>query len=202
MSDTDPRLSFDLVGLERRFKRETRVALVLTASLSLGLIGLFLFSWSKQTEIARLEQEIVAIQDQAVSVNQASTFLNTQQDTIELLNDTFPNEATLIEFIQVIEALSVERASRHELRLSAQAPKGEGAQPYLPFTLSLSTDADNMYTLLTQLEKLPFLVEVVSMKGIQSDSSGIINYELQARVFVRDPFALQTTGLTIPVETP
>lgn len=168
--------------------------LIILAMLSLNSIAVYL-TGVRIDQLNLTREQIVTAQVNNSNISSTSQFLESGQVQIEIINNALPNESTLINFVTTIENLANQWSSTSSLKFNAKNPTGDSNAKFIPFELNISTDMKNFQQFLTQLEKLPYLVEVDSIASTHTNlDQNLWDIEIIAKVYVQDPFRTGTTA--------
>ncbi len=116
-------------------------------------------------------------------------FIDNSDLEIDTILNTLPsNETQLVEFVRTVEAIGQAHTTSVSLKFNASGPRGT-QEKYLPVKISLSTDIPNFLEFLKKFEKIPYIVEIISInseKAFESDT--IWNLEINCNIYIRESF--------------
>lgn len=166
--------------------------LITFALLGLLIISTFMlqtFASKQKKEVATLNQELSDITIQLTGKQNLNRFLQQNKQTIDTVNSAFPNEDTIIDFIDAVEALITNVGATGSLSFSALVPGVLSDQLQIPFNITMEATPTQLADFLRRFEKFPYLIQISSISiktpnGVQATT----NISLGGRVYVQDPF--------------
>jgi hypothetical protein len=106
---------------------------------------------------------------------------------IERINDVFPNETTIDIVYQNILTLAKKTDSGSTLSFNSLVPAKQNNQTMLPMTLDLRAPHYEVINLLTELERLPYIIEIISIE-LTNPASLDGHATIQFRLYVDEKF--------------
>jgi len=173
-------------GLEHSIERLVVVLLVLLMT----NFGLLFFLRSQVTVIGLLNQQLLQLQQDQQILSSAEQIYQTYKGNIDTINAVFPNEETVLVFLQTLETMAKQTSDESAVKFASFSPQTEGDRTYLLFTINQTTDRDRLSSLLEQLENLPYMTHIVSLSISWVDQKkGTLNVSIVLKLYVQNPFS-------------
>ncbi|MFC1751369.1 type 4a pilus biogenesis protein PilO [Pseudomonadota bacterium] len=148
---------------------------------------------AKQNQLLKeTSTQILATRQGNDNLQIAMQFIQTGDVQIDLLLNALPgNETQLVDFVRTVEAIGFNQTTNLNLKFNASGPTGTDAEKYIPFKITLNSDIPNFVEFLKKFEKLPYIIEIISIESEKSyDSQDIWTFDILANIYVQDPFKL------------
>lgn len=152
-------------------------------------IGILVLLQNQVKTIALLKEQRIQLQtDQKIIASSEAIYIEYEND-IDTILSVFPDESSVLDFIQTMERLLREYGSQSSVRLSSKDPLPEGDKLFLLFNLTFTTDINRFVSLLEQLESLPYMTRTLSITTQFSDSEEQqLNVTIPLKLYVKNPF--------------
>ena len=173
-------------SLERSIERLIVVFLVLLV-INFGVV---FFLRSQVTVIGLLNEQLLQLQQDQRILSSAEQIYQTYKDNITTINAVFPDEETVLDFLQTLETMAKNTSDESAVKFASFSPQPEGDKLFLVFTVNQTTDVDRLSSFLSQLEKLPYMTHILSLSITWADQKkGTINVTMQLKLYVKSPFS-------------
>lgn len=169
-------------------------------SLSIGLILLFIsvvgialgivFIPTKAAGVSKLRSQLLtsAMSSQDMALLKQSVEATTPDR--EKLQNAFPTEASLLEFITLIDNLKNDEVMVTQFSVDSDVPTKIGKNPpFLPMTLVLKGSKRGVEEALLKLSKSIYFVRPVAMTYSLDQSGAVIEVRSSFHLFVSEPYA-------------
>jgi len=120
----------------------------------------------------------------------ATGLLEKYQGEDQKILELYPDERSIIKFVDVVENLGSLYGSSPEFNFGTQSTlKDRSGYPYLPFTISFTGEIDSLLGFLESYENMPYLtaitsIEAKSLNGIEGSGT----YIIRGNVYVSENF--------------
>ena len=165
-----------------------KLALGLFLVIAINIGALVLINTQQKTIMLLKKQHSQLVNDQKIITSSEEIYQQYEND-IDTILSVFPDETTVLDFIQKLEVLSKQYSEVSSVRLSARDPLPEGDKLFLLFNVNLKTDKDRLDIFLEELETLPYMTRMLSLdvrfpeKELQKvDASFVL------KLYVKNPF--------------
>lgn len=113
------------------------------------------------------------------------------QDESVQIRALYPNERTIVIFVQRMEDIGNLSAEDFSFSFDSEIPKkDEHKYPYLSYTLRMTTDLNGLLVFLDRFERLPYLTTLRLIQGQNLGGfDGKGSYVLKADVYIAEPFS-------------
>jgi hypothetical protein len=162
------------------------IGLLLVIAVNIG--ALVLINTQQKTILLLKKQYTQLVNDQKIITSSEAIYQQYEKD-IDTILSVFPDETTVLDFIQKLEVLSKQYAESSSVRLSARDPLPEGDKLFLLFNLTLKTDKDRLDEFMEELENLPYMTRTLSVdvrfpeKQLQK-----VDATFSIKLYVKNPF--------------
>ena len=180
--------------MEKTKSTKTPSKITLLIIIILALIGadiiFLIFAASESRTTALLKNELVSLEQDKRIISSANEISRTYQQEIAVISNVFPNEETLPTFIEKQENLLKTHTDSYSVKFNSVTPLKEQERLYLPLTLTLHTDSARLILLLTQMEKLDYMMHVTSI--VTKTPNGFTKTgecTLVTKLYVQKPFS-------------
>lgn len=154
-----------------------------------GHLGALVLIKTQVKEVQLLKDQKQQLADDQKLLSSAEQIYTKYKDDFPLLESVFPDEETVLPFLQTLEKLTREYSEDGVVRFASLSPLPENDKLFLLFTLSLHTDTQRFSDFLIQLENLPYLTRVLSYTLNWSDQKKqLVDATVQLKVYVKNPF--------------
>jgi Tfp pilus assembly protein PilO len=177
-------------------RRIDRYLIAIAISIVFGIILTFIFySLSRQEikKIAVVKQEIATHNVSEENLLALNNFVNQNAVKIDTIFSVFPSESEIIPVLEEIEATVMQYDPAARVGFTAEQPSKPAGELQIPLRISLHSSISDLISLLRAIEKLPFIVEVISVELNTVDPANIQSIIL-ARLYVNDPFVETVTN--------
>lgn len=165
------------------------IFLVIIVVVNIGIMFMLL-NQAKTISLLQ-EQQQQLVQDQRI-LNSSEEIYAQYEGQIEKILNVFPDEETVLDFLQTLETLSKEHSTEYSVRFASRSPLPESDKLFLLFTVSLKTDKAQLDAFLDSLEALPYMTRVLTMNVAFPDPlSQAVDATLTLKLYVKNPFQLQ-----------
>jgi hypothetical protein len=161
-------------------------AIVTVLSTLLAISGIY-FSFQHLKTYYALKQETTALESSRLNTQELFSFVSDHAQEIERINDVFPNETTIDIVYQNILTLAKKTDSGSTLSFNSLVPAKQNNQTMLPMTLDLRAPHYEVINLLTELERLPYIIEIISIE-LTNPASLDGHATIQFRLYVDEKF--------------
>lgn len=110
------------------------------------------------------------------------------KESVDKLTSFYPEEAGLIDFIEMIEEMKKNNMVKNFQLVSSDAIKDKTGAYGIPFIIEFEGSWENVNLSLQDLQKLPYLIRAVSVET-QVVDEGIINFKYGGFLYVSDKLA-------------
>jgi len=172
-------------------KITTTTLLVLAVSVLVVLDILFLSLVKSQSgSVVLLKNQLRTLKKDEEIVKSGNDLNRRFQDEIVQISSVFPNEETITDFVQTLEALAKSNSDEYSFKFISITPLKEQDVQAIPISVSLKTDLPRLINLLDNLETLPFMTHVSTItsktpRNIVGPQETIISL----KVYVQNPFS-------------
>lgn len=136
-----------------------------------------------------LVQQKITTQQSVTGTASLISFVQSNLDQLKLILDIFPDEATIIETLQTLEVLVHAFDLDGKVNFSSATPVLRSNQLEIPVQIHLRTTPYNSLNLLRQLERTPYIIEIINYELKASPtSSAAAEVDLGVVLYVQDPF--------------
>lgn len=172
--------------LERSIERFVIVLVIL-----LGInIGLLYFLRSQVKVISLLQGQLVQLRQDQQILSSAEQIYQTYKNDIDTITSVFPDEATVLVFLQTLEDLAKSESETAVVKFATFSPQQQGDKLFLLFTINMRTDLPRLTSFLSQLEALPYMTRLFDMSVTWIDpKKGVIDSSMKLKLYVKNPFA-------------
>ncbi len=140
--------------------------------------------------IGLLRQQLSTLKQDEQIIKSANEISRTYADEVEVISSVFPDETTIPDFIFDLESLFQQTTTQYNLKFTSLTPLKEGEFLYLPLSITLMADTQQLLNLLQQLEKLPYMTHITSISAkVPSGFGGVSEISLGVKVYVKNPFS-------------
>ncbi|MFC1653530.1 hypothetical protein ACFL1M_01655 [Patescibacteria group bacterium] len=141
-------------NIQEQVKKFQIITAMLTIiSITALVFGIF-FSNKILKNITTTRQQISAQEAQIqASIDQADFFKN-NQEMIETIEKSLPNQDNIVDMVREVEALQEEIGFKPLFNFSAIVPTKEGNEIFVPFNMKVTTNALKMIDFLRRFEKI------------------------------------------------
>lgn len=155
-----------------------------------GLVGTGIFTASQNNLLHQTMSQINSTRQGNINLQSAMQFINTGDVQIDLILNALPGDETqLVEFVRTVETIGKDSTINLNLSFNAQSPSGTETEKLIPFKISLASDPQNFVEFLTKFEKLPYIIEIITIESERVfDSQSLWNYDILANIYVKDTF--------------
>lgn len=153
---------------------------------SISLAG---FAFGNTQELESLHQERIILQEDLVASQSLAEFTASQQEELIELENLFPDQETIVLFLQDIEMLVQAYDRGGTVRFSALQPVMHDNQLSIPLTINLRSDLTRLADFSLRLEKIPYFVRtnMIELRTPQGHRGEVIT-TIHGRLYVSDPF--------------
>lgn len=163
--------------------------LLIIALILVGHFGVIVLLNTQVKEIKLLREQKVQLESDQKVLTNAEQVYNQYKDDFPLLESVFPDEETILPFLQNLERLTREYSDDGVVKFGSLNPLPEGDKLFLLFSISMRTDANRFIAFLQQLEELPFLTRMLSYTVNWSDQKKqTMDVSVSLKVYVKNPF--------------
>jgi hypothetical protein len=149
-------------------KRSDKYAYMIAITIALGLMVNFaLISVGKQQigqiEVIRNEMNTSAISD--ANLKDLSQYVSQNQSDIKTIFNVFPNpnNESIIIALEALEALIGRYDEEAKISFSSKTTLKKNSESYIPLQISLNLARSQLISLLRDIERLPYIIEVTSI---------------------------------------
>ncbi len=162
---------------------------VLVVSLIVVNIILLYFVSSTATTVTLLTGELHQLEMDQEIIRSSQQISEQYTDEIEFISGVFPDETTILEFIQSLEGIIRDSAVEYNFKFSSLTPIVERDRQFLLMTVTMMTDGLGLTSFLSELEQLPYMTHVTSVsartpEGFADTSEATI----VLKIYVQNPF--------------
>jgi len=171
--------------LQRSIERYI-VVLIVVLCINIGI----LFMLRTQVKVIGLLQgQLVQLQQDQQILASAEQIYQTYKDDIDTITSIFPDEETVLAFLQMLESLAQGYSESSMVRFITFSPLPENDKLFLLFNISMRTDIDRLTSFLTKLETLPYMTRLTDITVTWVDpKTGIIDAGMKLKLYVKNPF--------------
>lgn len=162
----------------------------------LGIVGLTLMNIlflllvrSEEKTISLLKKQLVQLEQDNLILASSEQITESYVEEIALLTKVFPNEETILPFLQALEALTKESSDEYSVKFTSLTPLLEQDKLYLVLSVNMKTDKTRLHNFLNRLERLPYMTHITSTVFRMPDGfDGKIDVSQTMKVYVQNPF--------------
>lgn len=160
--------------------------LVLLVAINLGIIVLL---QTQAKTIVLLKDQLRQLEkDQQIVASSEEIYATYEQDIDRILN-VFPNEETVLDFLQTLERLTKEVSVDSTIRFASLNPMPETDKLFLLFNISLRTNRELFDIFLERLETLPYMTRIISTQVNFADGDvNNVDAMIVLKLYVQNPF--------------
>lgn len=167
----------------------TILTIVIGMCVVLNVLFIYLVGNNMQM-IQLLQKQVVQLKQDQQIIASSQEITDTYKDEIDIISKVFPNEETILTFIQSLEKYIRNSADEYALKINSLTPLPEGDKLYLLLTVVMKTDLTRLLQFLSDLEQIPYMTHVtaISMKNPE----GIMKpgeVSIGLKVYVQNPFS-------------
>lgn len=167
----------------------TLLALTCFLLVTVNMLFLVLTTNLVQT-IHVLQKQLIALEQDRLIVNRSQEMYERYKDDVETISKVFPTEATIADFVTVLEEAAGKVAPGTSVKFNSLTPVVGKDTSYLLLTVSMKTDIVGLVAFLATLETLPYLTQVTAVgakvpDGINKPSETSVSL----KVYVQQPFS-------------
>ena len=155
------------------------IALLVLTTLVVGVITML--TNQKLKSYFTKQQEIQTFLRSQENTNELLTYVETNKEIVSQIEKVFPDETNIDIAYQDILDVSREFDQESELRLKANIPGTYNQKSILPMELITSVNSTGTSQLLRRIERLPYIIEVISVEianPLSQDSQAKITFRL------------------------
>lgn len=179
----------DTITLKTKATRLTQIGLGILATGILIAVGLTFTTSRQLKQIATLNIEAETGAASFTNSQKVSDLIEANPQKLDQLLKVFPSETTIVDFLQTIETLVRETDPEASVKFSALTPVKVDNQLTIPFTIRLKTTPIDTITLLQKIERLPYIIEIISLDAHSPQGVGSVgDVTISAKVYAKDPF--------------
>lgn len=176
-------------NLSRLSQRLFNFSLGIIASV-IGISLVFLLMAQQQVKrIKTLENELQSVSESQLSTAGLQQFILDNQETINELQQVFPAQDTIINFLSLTEAMVHTLDPKGTVKFSALTPTKVNDELYIPLILTFRANPSQTMQFLKQLEQLPYIIQVTTVEfklpNSQFDQGEVV---IGGKIYVQDPF--------------
>jgi Tfp pilus assembly protein PilO len=165
------------------------LVLVLGGVVVLTLALLYFLSTQVKTVKLLREQKTQLEQDLKI-INSAEQIYESYKDDIAVISEVFPNEESVLVFLQTLESLSKKYSTESLVKFSPPTPQAEGDSLYLLFSIVMQTTSDQLPEFLKAIEQLPYMTRLLTLNvSLPEGGKGNIAASMRIKVYVKNPFS-------------
>lgn len=162
-------------------------------ALALGLlivvnIGILVMLQNQVKTIRLLKNQRVQLQNDRKIIASTEELYSQYEDDIDTILQVFPDESTVLDFIQTLERLSRDYASDSSVRLSSKDPLPESDKLFLLFNIIVKTNTEQFVAFLGELERLPYMTRTIAITTNITDAEEQIDANISLKLYVKNPF--------------
>lgn len=164
------------------------IVLVLIVVINIGIMYMLLNQSKTITLLQEQQQQLT--QDQRILSSSEEIYAQ-YEGQIEKILRVFPDEETVLDFLQTLETLSKTHSTEYTVKFASRSPLPESDKLFLLFTITLKTDKTQLDAFLDALENLPYMTRVLTMNAAFPDpASQAVDAALTLKLYVKNPFEL------------
>lgn len=164
------------------------LSLGLSVIIIANIILLYFITGNMDTISLLKEQEEQLLEDQQI-ISQSQELIGVYEGQIGVISEVFPNEASILEFIQSLESLIQNASSEYSFKFNSLTPLAEGDLRFLVMTVTMNSDFNAVTLFLETLELLPYMTHVTSISSKTPQGYlGTAEYTVVFKVYVKNPF--------------
>ena len=148
------------------------------------------FLHTESKTIVLLKEQLRQVEnDQKILTSSEQIYAQYEQDIDAILN-VFPNEETVLDFLQRLEKLTKDTSDDSTVRFASLNPLPDGDKLFLLFNISLKTDTARLDQFLDSLEHLPYMTRVIGLSTTFPDlSPQKVDASVSLKLYVKNPFS-------------
>lgn len=137
-----------------------------------------------------LKQNAIALQQSKEDSEDLHGLANREQEGLQLIDDAFPDETTILGVIQYLETIVQQYDEAGLVRFSGNTPVKTNNELSISLNMKFAATPSDMLEFVRQLERVPYIIEIVSLEmkspqGISNPGQAVIG----VRLYVQDPFS-------------
>lgn len=161
----------------------------LVTLLLLNILFLLLISNERKT-VMLLKTQLAQLEQDSAILASSEEVSQTYTEEAELLSKVFPNEETILQFLQSLESITRESSDEYSVKFTSFNPLAEQDKLYLVLSVFMRSDRVRFLNYLSLVEQLPYMTQVTNMVTQTPDGlDGKIEVSLIMKVYVQNPFA-------------
>ncbi len=180
------------MGNKTTLRVQNTISLFVAGIVGLTLMNiLFLLLVSNEGKtISLLKKQLVQLEQDNVILDSSEEISESYTEEIALLSKVFPNEETILSFLQSLEGLTKENSSEYSVKFTSLNPLAEQDKLFLVLSVFMKTDKTRLANFLKRLEQLPYMTQVNSTVIHMPDGfDGSLDVSQTIKVYVQNPFA-------------
>lgn len=165
--------------------------IILVLSL-IGMVFLILTIPDKAKQISKLKSQTLTSSMSSQDMALLKQVVEANKSEINMLKTSFPDEASLLEFISLIDSLKSDQVTVAQFSVDSDIPTKIGRNPsFLPMTLILRGNLRAVEESLLKLAKSKYFVKPVVISYSANQSGDNIEIKTSFQLFVSEPYAKQ-----------
>lgn len=165
-----------------------QLVLILAGLVVINIVMLYFLSTQVKT-IRLLRIQRTQLEQDLKIINSAEQIYQSYKDDIEVISEVFPNEESVLVFLQTLETLSKKYGTESLVKFSPPTPQPEGDSLYLLFTVNMQTTSEQLPEFLKAIEKLPYMTRLLTLNvSLPDGGRGNVSASMRLKVYVKNPF--------------
>lgn len=153
-------------------------------------IGLMVLMQTQAKTVSLLKDQQKQLEQDQRIVSSSEQIYSQYENDIQKILDVFPNDETVLDFLQMFEKLTKDNSEESTVKLASPDPLPEGDQLFLLFSITMKTDNTRLDEFLDALETMPYITRILSMNVVFSQANADeINASLALKLYVKNPFS-------------
>lgn len=171
-------------------KRVRRNLIVLTVIILFGISVVAVVLWltnGKVKDRLAVQQELNALVKSEQDTQELRLVVTNELETVQKINAFFPNENEVYTVFAQMERLMLDVDKSGVLSFADLQPRKIAGQNTLTLDARMLATREQLVLFLRKLERLPYIVEVVSVDTQQFEDN-LLLVIMEVRLYVADPF--------------
>lgn len=164
------------------------VIAIIVISIGINILIQFL-THNNIRRLHQLQTQAIKSKDTAISNQYLLQFIAENEQQLPIIDQALPDQNTIFVFAEAVNQLIATYDPAGRIDFSTTSPIKVDNQLTVPIIIKLNSTPYELISLLRQIERLPYLIEITSINGSFPD--GITNQApiiLGGRVYVAEPF--------------
>jgi len=163
--------------------------IILLCCLTLTILGIMTLP-GKAKQISKLRSQLITNAMSSQDIALLKQAVETTQDDREKLQAAFPNEATLLEFYNLIDGLKNDEVGVAKFSVDSDIPTKIGKNPsFLPMTLVLRGKPKAVQEAMLKITQSPYFIRPVTISYSSDQSGSNVEIKSSFHLYVSEPYA-------------